>query len=98
MKKTVLEGIRTFDSTSANVTDEFGEANGGLLHLLESLRFRDCDGSFFNNLLVATLHRAVTTEERDGVAVLISKKLDFEMAGLACQLHNEDLSEMRMPA
>jgi hypothetical protein len=61
----------TFDCPSADIANKFCETNRGLLHLLEPLRLRDCNRSFFDDLLMTTLDRAVTSEKRDGIAILI---------------------------
>ena len=39
---------------------------------------------------MTTLDGAVAAEERNGVAVLVSKKLDLEMTGLSSKLHDEN--------
>lgn len=44
----------------------------------------------FENLLEATLGRAVTTVERDGLPVLISNDLDLNVPGTGTELHEED--------
>lgn len=58
--------------------------------MLEGLLGRDGHWGFFNDLLVTTLHRAVTTKKRDGVAVLVSNDLDFQVARSTGKLHDEN--------
>ena len=80
----------TLDGSGADVADELRETNGSALHFLERLILRDRDRSLLDDLLVATLDRAITAKERNSVSVLISKQLDLQVAGLASKLHNED--------
>jgi hypothetical protein len=86
----VVVRVQVLDGTCRNVTDQATQRHGSLLHLLESLCAGNGDGSLLDNLLMSTLDRAVTTEQRDVVAVLISEQLDFQMSGVAGKLHDED--------
>ena len=83
-------GVEVLDGTSRDVTDELTETNSGILHSLERVGLRDGDGSLFDNLLVTSLNGTITTEQGDVVSVLISKKLDLKMAGVAGKLHDKD--------
>lgn len=82
-------GVEELGRSCGDVADELGEADGGLLHLLERLGLGDGDGSLLDDLLVATLDGAVATEKGDGVAVLIREDLDLKMASGAGELHDE---------
>ena len=82
--------VEVLDGTGRDVTNELTERDSCLLHLGESRLSCNGDGSLFDNLLMSALDGAVTTEERDVVAVLIGKKLDFQVASIACKLHDED--------
>ena len=81
---------RTLDSSSADIADKLRQSNRGALHLLEGLRVRDGHGCLLDDLLVSALDRTVATEKRNGVAVLISEKLDLQVTRLAGELHDED--------
>ena len=82
--------VQELDSTRRDVTDELGETDRRLFHLLEALRTGDRDGRLFDDLLVATLDRAVTAEQRDGIAVLVGDDLDLEVTRSSGELHDED--------
>lgn len=68
---------RTLDCSCTDISDELRQSNRSALHLLESLRVRDGYRRLFDDLLVPTLDRAVTTKERNCVAVLIGEELDL---------------------
>ena len=80
----------TLDGSGADVADELRETNGSALHFLERLVIRDCDRGLFDDILVATLDRAITAEERNGVSVLVSKELNLQVTRLTSELHDED--------
>jgi hypothetical protein len=86
----VVVRVQVLDGTCRHVTDQATQRHSSLLHLLESLCAGNGDGSLLDNLLMSTLDRTVTTEQRDVVAVLISEQLDFQMSGVAGKLHDED--------
>ena len=44
----------------------------------------------FNDLLVSALDGAITSEEGDGAAILISEQLDFQVPSGASELHDEN--------
>ena len=77
-------------STSIPVTDALCQLDRICKDSPADLLRKVSGRSDLNNLLVATLDRAITAKERDGVSVLISKQLDLQVAGLASKLHNED--------
>ena len=81
--------VQELGRAGRHVADELGEAHGRLLHLLEALGPGDRDGRLLDDLLVATLDRAVAAEERDGVAVLVGEDLDLEVTSGAGELHDE---------
>ncbi|CAI6094402.1 unnamed protein product [Clonostachys chloroleuca] len=82
--------VQVLDSTGGNVTDQFTQTDGRILHGLECVGLGNCDGCFFDNLLVTSLNGTVSAKERDVVSVLISQKLHLQMSGIASQLHDED--------
>ncbi|RUP43013.1 hypothetical protein BC936DRAFT_137776 [Jimgerdemannia flammicorona] len=82
--------IEVLDRAGGDVAHELGEPDRRLLHRLESILLGNRDGRLLNDLLVATLDGAVAPEERNGVAVLIGKELNLEMACVAGELHDED--------
>jgi hypothetical protein len=82
--------VEVLDGTGGDITDELTETDSGRLHGLERVGLRNGDGSLLNNLLVTSLNGAISAEEGDVVAVLISEQLDFEMSGVAGKLHDED--------
>ena len=84
------KSLLTFHRSCADVSNEFREPDGSALHLLESLGVRDGHGRLLDDLLVPALDRTVATKERNGVAVLISEKLDLQVTCLPSELHDED--------
>lgn len=46
-------------------------------HILKHIRGGNGSRSLLYNFLVPSLHRTVSTKQRDGVAVLISQNLDL---------------------
>jgi hypothetical protein len=73
----------TLHRACANIANEFGQANCGTLHLLEFLRIGDSDRCLFDDLLMTTLDRAITTEKRDRIPVLVCQELYLQMTSLA---------------
>ena len=80
---------------SVGVADFLGEAHCGGLHLLPH-RLGELVGAvgegrtLLDDLLVATLHRAVATGESDGVPVLVRQQLHLEVARVRREAHEED--------
>lgn len=89
-KRKSKEKQRTLDGSRTNVSDELGQSDGSLLHLLKLLGRSDADGSLLNDLLVSSLDGTVSTKEGDGIAVLIGEKLNLEMSSRAGKSHDED--------
>jgi len=52
-----------------------------LLHLLEELGVSNGGRCLLYNLLVSALHRTITSEQRNGVAVLVSYDLNLNVPG-----------------
>ena len=80
----------TLDGSGTDVADELGQAHSSTFHFLKGIFFCDGHRRLLDNLLVATLHGAIASEEGNSVAILVSKELDLEMASLAGKLHDED--------
>ena len=80
----------TFNGTSTDVTDELSKSDSSTFHFFESILFRDGHRGLFDNLLVPTLHRAVTSEEGNGISILVSEQLNFKMPCLTGKLHDKD--------
>lgn len=60
------------------------------LHLLKGRWSGYGCRSFLNDLLVPPLDGAVSSKQRDGVPVFISKNLNLKVSGVLSQLHDED--------
>ena len=75
-----------FHSAGALVVHGPGRPDGGLAHLLPQLRCQAPGGSFFNELLVAALHRAVPVPQMDDVAVAVRQHLELDVPGPEHQL------------
>ena len=82
--------VQVLNGTGGDVTDQLSKADSSTLHGLERGGLGDGDGGLLDNLLVPTLNGAVSAEQGDVVSVLISQQLDFQMPGIASQLHDED--------
>jgi hypothetical protein len=80
----------TFDCACANVSDKLGQPDSGTFHFLKSFILGNRHWRFLDNLLVTTLHGAITSKKRDCVAILIGQKLNLQMTRLARELHDED--------
>lgn len=59
-------------------------------HILKHIRSGDGSRSLLYNLLVASLHRTVSSKQGNGIAILISQDLNLQMAGMSGQLHDEN--------
>ena len=69
-----------FDRTGADIADRAGRRHCGLSHGAALGFAQPGRRGFFDDLLMASLHRAVALEEIDGVAVHVGKHLNLDMA------------------
>ena len=69
-----------FDRAGADIADRAGRRDRRLAHGAALRLAQPGRGGFFDDLLMASLHRAVALEEIDGVAVRVGKDLDLDMA------------------
>lgn len=65
-------------------------AHAHLLHVLKDGRRSHSGRGFLDDLLVPPLDGAVPAEQGNGVAILVSQDLDFQMAGVLQEPHHED--------
>ncbi|KAH3668228.1 hypothetical protein OGAPHI_001982 [Ogataea philodendri] len=86
----VCVGVKVLDSTSRNVSNQLTKSHSSRLHLSESFWLCDGDRSFFNNLLVSSLNRTISSEQRNVITVLIGQELHFQVSSGTSQLHDED--------
>mmetsp|Transcript_105102 Transcript_105102/g.206152 ORF Transcript_105102/g.206152 Transcript_105102/m.206152 type:complete len:332 (+) Transcript_105102:138-1133(+) len=82
--------VQVFDCTRTNITDVLGQSLGGFLHEFESVRLGNGWRTFLKNLLETTLGGAVTSIQGDGVTMLVSNNLNFQVASILAKLHDED--------
>jgi hypothetical protein len=82
--------VLTFDCAGTNISNKFGQPDSRPFHFLEGLLFSDGHWGFFDDLLMTTLDRAITPEQRYRVAILIGQQLNFQVTRLACELHYEN--------
>ena len=68
--------------TSVAVVDGFGELDGVGKNSISGLDGEILGRSKLNDLLVSPLHRAVTLEQVDNVAVAVTEKLNLDVLGL----------------
>lgn len=61
-----------------------------LLHFLKHEVGGDGGRSLLDDLLVPALHGAVTAEQGDGIAILVSQDLHLQVPRVFRQLHDED--------
>ena len=73
----------TFYCPGTHVTDELRKTHGSALHFLKRIRVGDSNGSLLDDLLMPPLYGTVTSEKRDRVAILVSKKLNLQVTRLA---------------
>lgn len=59
-------------------------------HLFKDIRCGNGSRSLFYDFLMSSLHRAVSTKQGNGIAVLICQDLDLEMTSMLCQLHDKN--------
>ena len=79
------------DRTGVLVTHLFANIDSCLTQGIANLRVKiRCRGQF-NHLLMPTLHRAVAFVQVDEIAMLVTKQLDFDMAGAADVLLDKDV-------
>jgi hypothetical protein len=85
-------------SSSVAVVGGFGESHSVVENGISRLRWEILGWSQFDDLLVTTLHRAVTLVQVDNIAVVVSEKLDLNMLGAVEEALNEDgsVSESRL--
>lgn len=79
-----------FNGTSALVTASFSEGNSLGSHLVTGLRVEEGRGSLLDNLLVTSLHRALTLGHVNVVSMLITKDLILDVLGLLDVFLNEN--------
>jgi len=89
-EKVAVGVVEVLDGACTHVADHFGQPDSSLFHLLQDLGESDHAGSLFDNFLMPPLDGAVSAEERNGVAVLVGKKLHFQVTRAFCQLHHEN--------
>ena len=75
--------VEELDGASVDVVTTLGNGDRGLAHCGEYFIGNAERWCFFDQLLVATLGRAVAGSEVHTVAVCVGENLDFDMAGLA---------------
>jgi len=63
--------VKELDCSCRDVADESSKTDCCLLHALECFGSGDGYGGFFDDLLVTTLDRTVSAEERHCIAILI---------------------------
>lgn len=78
------------DGRGSGVVGGLDEFRGGVADLLDFFAFDERAGSFFDDFLVAALHRAIAFPEMDGVAVLVADALDFDVSCVFEEFFDED--------
>ena len=81
-----------FDRARVDVASFAREAAGGFAHAAAQVGADDGGGSFFDDLLMATLDGALTLAEIEDVAVLVGEELDFDVAGALDEFFEIDLA------
>mmetsp|Transcript_17316 Transcript_17316/g.42293 ORF Transcript_17316/g.42293 Transcript_17316/m.42293 type:complete len:351 (+) Transcript_17316:3880-4932(+) len=82
--------VQILDCSSSNVTNVLGQTLCSFFHLLESLGLGNDRRTFLENLLETTLSRTITTIQSNGISVLITNNLNFQVTCVLTKLHNED--------
>mmetsp|Transcript_12624 Transcript_12624/g.23293 ORF Transcript_12624/g.23293 Transcript_12624/m.23293 type:complete len:217 (-) Transcript_12624:168-818(-) len=72
-------GVEVFDRAGVGVPHCFGEGDGRVFHLFPHLGRGSNRGTFLDDLLMTSLDGAVTSIERNGIAILIRQKLHLQM-------------------
>mmetsp|Transcript_21960 Transcript_21960/g.54329 ORF Transcript_21960/g.54329 Transcript_21960/m.54329 type:complete len:606 (-) Transcript_21960:134-1951(-) len=84
-----LHIVQILHRASADVPNVARQPLCRLFHLTEHRRVGDGRRRLLENLLKATLGRAVTSAERHCVSILIANDLNLEMPGTLAQLHHK---------
>ena len=78
------------DGRGAGVVGGLDEFGRGFADFLDLLSFDERSGCFFDDFLVTALHGAIAFPEVDGVAVLVTDALDFDMSCVFEEFFDED--------
>lgn len=78
------------DGRGSGIVGGFDELGGGFADFFDLLAFDERAGGFFDDFLVTALHGAIAFPEVDGVAVLVTDTLDFDMACVFEEFFDED--------
>ena len=79
--KSAVRADDEFDGARIHVADGLGGAHRGIRHRGPRRRVDEGRRRFFDDLLVAALHRAFALEEVDAMAVRVAEHLDFHVPG-----------------
>ena len=82
--------VQELDCTSTAVTNRLSESLGCLFHLTECFGRDDGWRGFLEDLLETALGGAITSREGHGVTMLVTNDLDFNVAVVLAELHEED--------
>ena len=74
--------VEKLDGAGVGVVAALGDGHGCLAHLLDDVVGDTCGGRLFDELLVASLGRAIAGTEVDGIAVGVAEHLDLDVARL----------------
>ena len=93
LQEIVLVGIsivQILHSSCTLVSNVLGKTLSGKFHLMESFFGHDSGRSLLKDFLETTLGRTITSIKSDGISVLISDNLNFNVTSILTQLHDED--------
>ena len=79
-----------FHGARAHIVHSFGSSDCGFTHLLAQCGSHARRRGFFEHLLMATLHRAVTLKQIHAIALRICKNLNLNMAWTLHIFFNQD--------
>ena len=77
--------------SSATIADFFNRRNTALANTFYEFAWNARGRRFFNDFLVAALHRTVALTEPDGIFMLVGQDLDFYMPGVLQEFLHIDL-------
>ena len=81
--------VQVFNRTSTNVTNILRQTLRRLFHFSENFRLGNRRRTFLKDLLESTLRGAITTVQGNGITVLVTDNLHFQVTRLRTKLHHE---------
>ena len=88
--------VEVLDGSGSVVSNGLSQTLGGRLHLLEGVRLGNGGRTFLEDLLETTLGGAITSVQSNGVSVLVTDDLNFQVTSILTELHDENGTIQRL--